>query len=389
MKRREFLGRMGAVAFGQSMASCFAEEVDKQSIKPILLLVQLAGGNDGLNTLIPYQNPIYRDLRPTLAIGEDRVLKLNDEWGLHPSLKQMLPIWENNNLALITGVGYEKPNRSHFRSIDIWHTASDSEQVLSQGWLSGSFASLRKVRNSPLDAIDLDGRPDPLKGESANTLVMNLPKKFLRTAAKSQMTERKGGNQALRHIENIRQGIRNSAEYLKENLAYNSPLQHQFRCGGLGRQLSVAARMITAGLEIPVYKVSLGGFDTHANQAKRHADKLMELAYGLDDFRTRMVEHQCWEQVVILVYSEFGRRVKENGSLGTDHGTASVSMLLGGRVKGGLYGEAPALDNLDVHGDLQFTMDYRRVYATVLEEGLGVSSAYLPGKSHQPLGIIG
>jgi uncharacterized protein (DUF1501 family) len=334
----------------------------------ILVLVELNGGNDGLNTVVPYADPAYARARPKLAIARDRVLKLDERLGLAPELEPLMAAWQSRELAIALGVGYPRPNRSHFRSIEIWNCASESEEVLQDGWVARVFAESGFQRSAgrddlAADGLVLGGPSGPLAGAALRTVVMRNPERFLKRTSGSAPEGAASGNPALDHILTVRGQIYQAARKIEARLEGTPGSPVDFPKTRLGRQLAVAARLITARLPVAAIKVAQAGFDTHAGQAGKHQTKLKELAEALAAFRTALVRADAWDRVLVMTYAEFGRRVAENGSGGTDHGTAAPHLLLGGRVQGGLYGSQPSLRDLEV-GDLKHGLDFRSLYAT-------------------------
>lgn len=336
-----------------------------------LVLVELQGGNDGLNTLVPFAEPAYYEARPRLAVEREDVHPLDEGVGMSPALRALIPAWEAGELGWVQGVGYAQPNRSHFRSSDIWETASDSDEVLEDGWV------VRAVPGSAPgdlpDVVVLGGEAGPARGGAMHVVRLSSPEKFAREASRLRELEAIATeNPALAHILAVRQEIRAAAGKFEASLATLRPMATEFPKSGIGRQLEQVARMVLAGMEIPVFKVSLGSFDTHFRQRKRHDRLLAQLAEALAAFRTALMEGEAWDQVLVMSYSEFGRRVAENASGGTDHGTAAPHLVLGGKVRGGLYGKHPSLTDLDKRGDLRWTTDYRQLYTTVAQRWWGV-----------------
>ncbi|MBS0168936.1 MAG: DUF1501 domain-containing protein [Nitrospira sp.] len=346
-----------------------------------LLLVELHGGNDGLNTLIPYESDAYYRARPQLAIPREQVRQLTPTVGLHPALSPLMPLWEGNELAWVQGVGYPRPNRSHFRSIEIWDTASDSEQVLDQGWLSGLFQRYPLPARFTAEGILLGkGDAGPLSGGQARTISLHDPAQFLYQAGSVTPLSVSTTNRALAHILEVRREISQAATDLQQRMQQVPPLAVDFPSNKFGKQLEVAARLIAAKVPVAVIKVTHGSFDTHAGQLTAHHRLLEELAQGLVAFRAAMERQGLWKDILVMTYSEFGRRVAENASRGTDHGTAAPHLLMGGRVKGGLYGTAPSLSALQ-EGDLKHSVDFRSLYATMSEKWWGLPGASIgPGR---------
>ncbi len=354
MHRRTFLNAMLTAGLLARTPALLAKPRPART----LILIELKGGNDGLNTVVPYADPAYYRLRPRLGLKRDTLLQLDEQLALHPALQPLYTLWQQTRLAIALGTGYPQPNLSHFRSIEIWNTASRSDQYLTEGWIAQQFAA------SPGEFITLDGDPGPLSGPSLNTLVIQDPERFFRQAKRLSGTVTTTGNPALRHILTTRQHVQQAAMQLEQRLAPLPGGRDQMPRGHFGRQLALAAQLVLSGLQTPVIKLSLGSFDTHTRQASQHQRLLQELGEGLKQFAQLMQNQQRWNEVLIMTYSEFGRRPKENGSHGTDHGTASPQFLLGGLVRGGLYGQQPSLASLG-DGNMRYTLDFRSLYSTV------------------------
>jgi uncharacterized protein (DUF1501 family) len=335
----------------------------------ILLLVELKGGNDGLNTLVPYADPKYRELRPGIALTRERVLPLDEKVGLHDKLEPLMEAWKAGDLAILQGVGYPYPNRSHFRSIEIWDTASASNQTLSEGWIAQSFQGASLPKGAGVDCIVADTNALPSTGPALRTIVMQDAENFLRQAQslKDSAGMADGGNPALRHLLAVRHEINAAAAGLRDRLREAPSPAHAYGQEFLlGRQLDLATRVVMARVPAVAIKVALGGFDTHANQVQTHERLLAFLGQSLATLRWNLIAANLWDDVVVMTYSEFGRRVRQNASGGTDHGTAAAHFVMGGGVKGGLYGVQPSLSDLQ-DDDLRYTVDFRSVFASVAQ----------------------
>jgi uncharacterized protein (DUF1501 family) len=333
----------------------------------ILLLVELKGGNDGLNTVIPYADPKYRELRPGIGVARDHTIQLDEKVGLHNKLEPLMESWKAGDLAIVQGVGYPYPNRSHFRSIEIWDTASASNQTLSEGWIAQAFKGAGLPKGAAVDCIVADTNALPATGPSLRTIVMQDAENFLRQAdsLKEMGGKGDGGNPALRHVLAVRQEINAAAVGLRDRLRAAPTSTHAYNQDtGLGRQLELATRLLAAKVPVVAIKVAIGGFDTHANQMQTHERLLGVLATGLATLRRNLIASGLWNDVLIMTYSEFGRRARQNASGGTDHGTAAPQFVLGGGVKGGLYGAYPSLADLE-DGDVKHSVDFRSVFASV------------------------
>jgi uncharacterized protein (DUF1501 family) len=336
----------------------------------LLILVELKGGNDGLNAVIPYADADYYNLRPRIAIARDQVLQLDARAGLHPSLQPLMALWQNRELAVVQSVGYPSANLSHFRSIEIWDTASKSSEYLSEGWLTRAFADAPVPRTYAADGIVVGSNDmGPLAGGGTRALALTNTEQFLRQAklAGSEGTSR---NPALSHILKVEQDVAQAAV----NLTAAYTFRTEFPNNPVGNAFKTAAQVIASKAGIAVVKVTQNGYDTHSGQQGTQQRLLKELAEGLTAMRAAMQEIERWDATLMMTYCEFGRRPKENQSGGTDHGTANAHFALGGRVKGGLYGLPPALTRLDANGNLPFAVDFRDMYATALERWWGVNS---------------
>jgi len=366
----------------QSMVLPFALQANTQrktesTIKPKrLVLIELKGGNDGLNTVIPYNNPRYYQLRPNIAIKKAEVLPLNDYIGLHPAMKEMKDIFIQGESAIVQGIGYPEPNRSHFRSIEIWDTASKSQEYLQDGWLSK--LTFNKKNKGNITGIVLGGNYGPLAGNLDGVIMINNVKHFLKQS--EQLNGRISlmkNNEALSHILQTETEISKSAKVLKTSLK-TVELPYPYKKTKFFKQMKVATELMYSGSSSPfIFKMSLGSFDTHSNQKNKHTRLLKELSQGIDTMRKNLIASGGWNDTVIMTYSEFGRRVSENGSKGTDHGTAAPHFIIGGAVQGGIYGEHPSLNTLDNNEDLIYTTDFRSMYKTITQEWFKTSSPQL------------
>lgn len=342
-----------------------------------LLLVELKGGNDGLNTVIPYADTQYRSFRPTLAVARDGVLQLDERVALHPRLEPMMEAWKAGDLAIVQGVGYPSPNRSHFRSIEIWDTASAAGQTLSEGWIAQCFRDVRLPAGAGVDCIVADTNALPATGPRLRTIVMQDAENFLRQAQnlKPAVTI-ESPNPSLRHLMTVRQEINAAARGLSERLRQSpAPAEAYLPDTPFHRELDLATRILTMRVPVVAIKVALSGFDTHANQAATHERLLAALAVGLATLRRNLMAVGLWNDVLVMTYSEFGRRVRENASGGTDHGTAAPLFAMGGGVTGGLHGTQPALSDL-ADGDLRHAVDFREVFATVARGCWGLQADF-------------
>jgi uncharacterized protein (DUF1501 family) len=368
----------------------------------ILVVLQLAGGNDGINTLIPFADPTYAKLRPNLGIASNDVLKLTDSVGLNPNLAKVKALYDQGKVAIVQGVGYPNPNRSHFRSMDIWHSARPDSFERS-GWLGRYVAACQCAQDNTLPAVSI--------GDQLNTMFWTdttLVPAVASIGAFSFLTDTKYKNdgkfqmQTLQNIYSqagnwsayeglIRRGtlaaLSSSDQLQKVAASYQSPVKYPAN-NGLANQLKMVGQVIAGNLGTRLFSVSMGGFDTHANQ-KVNQDKLLgQLGDALDAFMQDLGNMNQQDNVTIMAFSEFGRRVKQNGSNGTDHGTAEPMFVIGNKVKGGLYGRYPSLTDLDNNGDLKFNADFRSVYAGVLKGVVGADPAPILAGSFDAIDVV-
>jgi uncharacterized protein (DUF1501 family) len=359
----------------------------------ILVVLQLGGGNDGLNTLPPYGDDAYYRARPTLGLKRDAVLPVNDYVGLNGKMTDLMRLYDNGQAAIIQGVGYPNPDRSHFRSMEIWQTASDSDQYLHSGWIGRYFDNYCDGTARPQVGVAVGpDRPQAFEGQKGYGVAFERPDAYGWKAGKAADNEEnfKKLNQVvatpnptldfLRHTSS--NAILSAAEVREasERAAYKG--------GGRGPEsLRTVAALIRGGLATRIYYVSAGGFDTHVNQLNQQDNLLGRFATALAEFQSTLEQDGTADRVVTMVFSEFGRRVQENASRGTDHGTAAPMFLIGRGVKAGLQGQAPSLTDLD-HGDLKHTVDFRSVYATVLEKWLEIDSTPVLGASFPTLPLL-
>lgn len=407
--RREFLvtGIRGAglLAFsriapaflvGSAAAGAAAAEKDRT----ILVLVQLAGGNDGLNTLVPYADPLYRRLRPNLALPESELHIIDDGAALHGSCSALHALLREGKLGVVQNVGYPNPNRSHFRSTEIWESASDSNLTVSSGWLGRYFDNACAGApaggdpcginiGSELPQTFLGGQPHPTftlstqgRNRRQQTASLDLLEKLTKAGAPDP-TDQHENPGYLRHT--LMDAIVTERRF-QSVLARYRPLS-EYPGTPLAQSLRNVAALIAGGAATRIYYVSLGGFDTHSNQAVQHAGLLRNLSDSLAAFQRDLEAHQLADQVLTMTFSEFGRRPAENESRGTDHGTAAPLFVMGARVRAGLHGAAPSL-HLERNQDLRFSTDFRQVYATVLDRWLGCPSLNVLGREFAPLDFV-
>jgi uncharacterized protein (DUF1501 family) len=373
MDRRKFLHTtLGTLAAGSLPASlAIGAPVVAPSYDRLLILVELKGGNDGLNTVVPYTDPAYYALRPKLAIARDGVVQLTDRVGLHPALRPLAAEFTAGRLALLQGVGYPSPNLSHFRSIEIWDTAARSDQYLADGWLTRTFVSAAAPSTFAADGVVIGSNDmGPLAGRGTRALALANTEQFLRRS-KLAHAEEQLGNHALAHILKTENDVVAAATRLDPSRT----LATQFPTTPFGNVVRTACHVAASPAGVACLRLTQAGYDTHVGQAPTHARLLSELAEGLVALKAGLEEVGRWNDTLVVTYAEFGRRPRENLSAGTDHGTASAHFALGGKVTGGVYGAAPDLSRLGGDGNAAYALDFRRVYATALESWWGVPAA--------------
>jgi len=352
--------------------------------RKLLVVVELKGGNDGLNTLVPYTDAAYYALRPKLAIARGDVVQLTDRVGFHPSLAPLSSVWGARELAVLQGVGYPQPNLSHFRSIEIWDTASKSDEYIRDGWLTRTFVKRPVPASFVADGVVVGSNDfGPLAGDGIRAIALNDPQQFLRRAALAQPAAT-AANPALAHILKVETDIVEARAHLAVDRAFRT----EFPANGFGNAVKAACQVIANPAGVAAVRLTLGSFDTHVNQAGTHTRLLSELAQGLVALKSALVELDRWNDTLIVTYSEFGRRPKENQSGGTDHGTAGVHFALGGRVAGGLYGAQPDLAALAGDGNARYALDFRDVYATVLDRWWGADAVAALGGRLAPVAFL-
>lgn len=383
MDRRRFVQSLVALP-AAAAGAVHAAGRPAPAYRNLLVLVELKGGNDGLNTVVPYADEDYYALRPRLAIPREQVLQLDERTGLHPSLKPLLPLWQAKEIAIVQGLGYPAPNLSHFRSIEIWDTACKSDEYLAQGWLSRVFSEAPAPRSYAADAVVI-GTHDlgPVAGGGARVIALANTERFLQQSRLARPVQH-GGSAALQHIMRVERDIAQAASGFEASHAFRT----EFPRTPFGSAVRTACQVVASRAGVAAVKISLDGFDTHGNQPGTHARLLQNLADGMVALSQALQELGRWDRSLVMTYAEFGRRPRQNLSLGTDHGTANVHFVAGGRIKGGLYGAAPDLDRLDGTGNLPFAVDFRELYATVIERWWGMdSSAALRGR-FRPLDLV-
>ena len=399
LSRRRFLQGSSAVAFGLGLPEFFRraalaapDAAAPGSRETILVVVELTGGNDGLNTVIPFRDPAYAAARPTLKQAAAAVRKIDEDLAFHPSMDGFSKLLEDSKLAIVQGVGYPNPNRSHFESMDIWHKATASREQ-QYGWLGRAVPHLEAAGamhigegEPPLALFGGSGHAPSLRSLEQYQLRVGGDETRKRAILEKQAAAPGGGDDLLQFVRSSARQTYASAERLRQVAkSYETPVGYP--ATGLANRLKLIAQLIDAGVPERIYYTSHGGFDTHAAQQEMHARLLQEFSEALAAFVEDVAAHGHGRRVLVMTFSEFGRRVRENGSQGTDHGVASQMFLAGETVRPGLIGAHPSLTDLD-SGDLKFHTDFRSVYATVLDEWLGIRPSDVLGGEYPRLDLL-
>lgn len=404
--RRDFLrsglfglgiGALVPSVFGEtsfSIAAQAAQTGREANRERILVVVELNGGNDGLDTVIPWNNDSYRKARPTLAAAKTGQLKASEEYCFHSSLGGLKKLWDDGVVAVIHGCGYPNPDRSHFTSMEYWHTGTP-HQPQTTGWV-GRFADTLWPQAPANTIVNITPKQSlAVQAERHSPVIFNNPEDFVRAGDKLQseayrqlIAQKETGNAALDFLTATSRTAADSSQRVREVVRnYKTPVA--YGSTPLAQDLRKVAALVESRFPTRIYYVSLAGFDTHAGQQSGRFYLLTGLGEGLRAFHDDLRRMKRNDDVAVMMFSEFGRRVEENASAGTDHGTAGPMFIFGSRIKAGFHGTHPSLADLDQNGDLKMTMDFRRVYATMIKEwmGFGDSGAVLKG-DFAPLGIF-
>ncbi len=370
----------------------------------VIVVLSLSGGNDGLNTLIPYTDSNYYDYRPTLGISEDQVLRIDDEVGLHPSMTELKSIYDQGNMAIIQGVGYPNPSRSHFRSMDIWHTC-EPDKIGDEGWLGRAIRELDPNTENVLTGVNFGrGLPRALVCPAVPVAsVGNLETYGLLTGISGDDNRNQalevfsrmyapaiGSGPVMDYIWETGRAALKGADILKvAPEMYSSSVEYGNYAMGQSMRGIAQVHLAELGTRVLYTTSPYNAFDTHANEAGDHARLWRQVSESVSDFYDDLREHNRGEEVILLLFSEFGRRARDNGG-GTDHGTGSVCFVIGNEVKGGLYGDYPSLKEGDLEdgGDLLHTVDFRSVYATMLDRWIGLDPAPIVGGTFEQMDFL-
>jgi uncharacterized protein (DUF1501 family) len=390
---------------------------------PILVLIQLAGGNDGLNAVVPYTNDFYYKARPTIAIPAAQILKLNDTLGLNPAMAGFKNLFDAGHLSVVNGVGYPNPNRSHFRATEIWQTASDEDKYLADGWLGRYFDNACQGCD-PTVAINIGPRlPQAFSSHTPTGISLENPDSYRfmgsgkdddeTLAYRSMYTPNpdenvfdssansgasvsmvsgtvtlQNGQSALDFLERTSMDAQVSSDKIRA-IAAKTTSAAPYPATALANNLKLVARFIAGGLPTRIFYVSQGGYDTHTGQRGAQDNRLRELSDAVKAFTDDLTSIGAFDRVMIMTFSEFGRRVAENGSQGTDHGAAAPMFVIGNTVKAGLLGRYPSLAPADLfQGDIRYNVDFRGIYAGVLEDWLKTPSAPILGRQFDPFKVV-
>ncbi|HEY9677751.1 MAG TPA: DUF1501 domain-containing protein [Drouetiella sp.] len=398
ISRRDFLkggiGLYASLSVGD-IFSLAAQAAPRPSTSKILVVVQLAGGNDGLNMVVPYADDAYYKARPTIGIKQKDVLQLNQAVGLHNGMPELSDLFKKGKLAVLQGVGYPEPSRSHFRSIEIWQTA-EPRKVKDTGWLGRYLDLTAPAKSDPSETFFPAINVDPILPKTLSAQKVIVPSvsnvaDFTFKADPKNEQDRLAQIDAFngiykdfkldrKYVDQLRlvgMDTTSASDYLNK-IVQNYKSTANYPNDGFGKGLKFIAQMIVGGVNCKIYNITLGGFDTHTNEGRNQDQLLRRLSTGLSAFQQDLEAHNKDSDVVVMTFSEFGRRVAENGGRGTDHGTAAPMLVLGSGIKGGVIGDHPSLTSLE-DGDLKYKMDFRTVYATILDRWLAADSKAVLG----------
>jgi uncharacterized protein (DUF1501 family) len=407
----------------QSQAADSATQISTGKDGTILVVLQMAGGNDGINTVVPYTNDFYHNARPRIGLSADKVLDLNGEIGFHGSMTGFKDLYDSGNLAVVQGVGYPNPNRSHFRSTEIWQTASDADKIEQYGWIGRYFDNACAGCDPTVGVTIGNQMPEAFFAKKPTGVCLNNPQNYrfvlgehpkpgqmdLTEESYKKMNELDAngadensggsigmlaagmpmqGGSAIDYIQRTALDAQVSSDEVR-NIASRVQNQAVYPASQLGNSLKLVAKLIGGGLPTRIYYVSQGGYDTHVNQVPTQQRLLKDLGDSTKSFVADLKAQGNMQRVLVMTFSEFGRRVTENANGGTDHGAAAPLFIVGNKVKAGLLGQYPSLATQDLfEGDIKYTVDFRSVYAAVLENWLKTPSAPILGRQFQPLQLV-
>ena len=395
IKRKQFL-QVGSLATASFMLPKFLKAFEKPMMVPpgnkVVVVIQFSGGNDGLNTVIPIQNDIYYRERPKLGITKEKAVQLTDEVGLNPALAELKELFDDGSLGILNNVGYPNPDRSHFRSMDIWQTASASNDYLSTGWIGRYLDAQCKGCDKPTQALEIDDILSlALKGEDKNGLAFKDPRKLYSSSNEKYFKDldasHQHGEATADYLYKTMSETLSSADYIFQQSKLH-PSAELYPATALGKDLKTIASLIMSDINTKVYYVSLGSFDTHVNQEQQQKRLFTELSDAVKAFTTDLKKNNRFQDVLMMTFSEFGRRVSQNASRGTDHGTAgNMFFISGGLKEKGVLNAMPNLADLN-EGDLKHTVNFKNVYATVLNKWLGADDSLILGNKFDHLNFV-
>ena len=395
IKRRDFL-QVSTLATASMMMPKFLKAFEGKAMVPpgnkVMVVIQLSGGNDGLNTVIPIRNDIYYRQRPKLGIQRNAALQLTDEVGINPALQGFKQFYDDGSLGILNSVGYPNPDRSHFRSMDIWHSGSGSNEYTYTGWLGRYLDAQCSGCDKPTQALEVDDILSlALKGENNKGLAVKDPRRLYNTSHEQYFKElsndHQKGEETVDYLYKTMSETLSSADYIYQQSKLH-PSTELYPTTELGRNLKTIASLIMSDINTKVYYVSLGSFDTHVNQENQQKRLFTELDGAMSAFVKDLKSNNRFQDVMLMTFSEFGRRVSQNASGGTDHGTANNMFFVSGGLKEkGVLNAMPDLSDLN-DGDLKHTIDFKDVYATVLNKWLGADDKTILGKQYQYLNFI-
>ena len=398
IKRRQFL-QIGSLATGSFMIPKFLKAFEnKVPFVPggnkVIVVLQLSGGNDGLNTVIPVRNDIYQSARPNLGLAKDKTLMITDEAGLHPALQGFADLYNDGSLGIINSVGYPNPDRSHFRSMDIWQTGSESNETWQSGWIGRYLDAQCKGCDKPTQALEIDDTLSlALKGTDEKGIALRDPKRLYNTSHEDYFKALSADHHTDDHPKPVDYLYKtmsetlSSADYIFAQSKLH-PSSAEYPKTGLGNSLKTISSLILSDINTKVYYVSHGSFDTHVNQQQQQQRLFTEMNDAVSSFVKDLKANNRFNDVLLFTFSEFGRRVAQNASGGTDHGTANNMFLVsGGLQQKGLINAMPDLSHLQ-DGDLKYQVDFKNVYATVLNKWLKADDEAILGKKYEKMKFV-
>jgi uncharacterized protein (DUF1501 family) len=397
IKRKDFI-QIGSLATASFMLPKFLKAFEGKAMVPagnkVVVVLQLSGGNDGLNTVIPVRNDLYYKARPRLGIEKTKALSLSDETGLHPALNSFKELYDDGSLGIINSVGYPNPDRSHFRSMDIWQTASQSTEYWNSGWVGRYLDAQCNGCDKPTQAIEIDDVLSlSLKGNNMNGIAVKDPSRLYGTANEKFFRDvikyhKEGtGEQSVDYLYKTMAQTLSSADYIFKQSRLH-PTSTEYPKTGLGNNLKTIASLIFSEINTKVYYVSLGSFDTHINQGFQQQRLFTEMNEAVRSFVKDLKANNRFDDVLLFTFSEFGRRVSQNASGGTDHGTANNMFLISGGLKQkGMINAMPDLADLQ-DGDLKYKIDFKNVYATILNKWLNADVQKILGRQYDYMSFI-